>query len=207
MNWYKQAQFDINWKNLIAAVGVGALISLATMWGLNLFELRKTYEQNPQKVEQALEQKENNLATVTLLKSRIGKDGIVFTNCLFNNEMLEIDTDTQNTLLGHAEQRAEEKQQRAIDVYKARKEKEKLRVEIDIQELIQKKRELRHGFTELKHEIKEYDGANDDEVINPPLDNTEEIKEMSPEEKKRRAVEAYKAARAAQMELQEIHND
>ena len=154
-----------------------------------------------------LEQKENNLATVTLLKSRIGKDGIVFTNCLFNNEMLEIDTDTQNTLLGHAEQRAEEKQQRAIDVYKARKEKEKLRVEIDIQELIQKKRELRHGFTELKHEIKEYDGANDDEVINPPLDNTEEIKEMSPEEKKRRAVEAYKAARAAQMELQEIHND
>jgi len=158
-----------------------------------------------------LEQKENNLATVTLLKSRIGKDGIVFTNCLFNNEMLEIDTDTQNTLLGHAEQRAEEKQQRAIDVYKARKEKEKLKVESDIEILLQKKKELKHGFTELKHEIEGYEGESDvtndvvNEVLNPaPSDNTEEVKEMSPEEKKRRAVEAYKAMRALQLEE---HND
>ena len=60
-------------------------------------------------IAESLEQKENNLVTVTLLKSRIGKDGVVFGNCLFNNELLEIDTDTQNTLLGHAEVRAIQK--------------------------------------------------------------------------------------------------
>ena len=56
-------------------------------------------------IGKTLEQKENDLATVTLLKSRIGKDGIVFQNCLFNNELLQVDTDTQNTLLGHKVER------------------------------------------------------------------------------------------------------
>jgi len=68
-------------------------------------------------VGKTLEQKENNLATVTLLKSRIGPDGIVFQNCLFNNEMLEIDTDTQNTLLGHKVERAEQQEEHRVDVY------------------------------------------------------------------------------------------
>lgn len=72
-----------------------------------------------------LEQKENNLANVTLLKSRIGKDGIVFQNCKFNNEYLEFDTDTQNTILGHQEDRAEARKLRASTVYKqGKKEKE-----------------------------------------------------------------------------------
>jgi replicative DNA helicase len=69
-------------------------------------------------VGKTLEQKENNLATVTLLKSRIGKDGIVFTNCKFNNEYLEIDTDSQNTLLGHEEVKAEQRKEHILDVYK-----------------------------------------------------------------------------------------
>lgn len=69
-----------------------------------------------------LEQKENNLANVTLLKSRIGKDGIVFQNCKFDNEYLVFDTDTQNTLLGHQEDRAEAKKLRASTVYKQGKE-------------------------------------------------------------------------------------
>ena len=62
-------------------------------------------------VGKTLEQKDHNLATVTLLKSRIGKDGVVFTNCKFNNEYLDIDTDTQNTLLGHEEEKAEKKRE------------------------------------------------------------------------------------------------
>jgi replicative DNA helicase len=75
-------------------------------------------------VGKSLVQKEHNLATVTLLKSRIGKDGVVFTNCKFNNEYLDIDTDTQNTLLGHEEEKAEKKREHIAEVYKAGREKE-----------------------------------------------------------------------------------
>jgi hypothetical protein len=53
-----------------------------------------------------------NLATVAITKSRIGKDGIVFENCKFDNEMLEIDTDTTATLLGFEEQQVERKKER-----------------------------------------------------------------------------------------------
>jgi hypothetical protein len=81
-------------------------------------------------VGKTLEQKENNLATVTLLKSRIGPDGIVFQNCLFNNEMLEINTDTQNTLLGHKTEKAEQLKQHQVDVFKefVQRKKEKERI-------------------------------------------------------------------------------
>jgi len=79
-----------------------------------------------------LEQKEHNLANVTLLKSRIGKDGVVFTNCKFDNEYLQIDTETQTTLLGHEEERQEAKKQRAADVYRDSMErKEKIRNDIE----------------------------------------------------------------------------
>jgi hypothetical protein len=53
-----------------------------------------------------------NLATVAITKSRIGKDGIVFENCKFDNEMLEIDTDTTSTFLGFEEQQVEKKKER-----------------------------------------------------------------------------------------------
>ena len=51
-------------------------------------------------IAKSLQQKEMNLATVAITKSRIGKDGIVFENCKFDNEMLEVDTDTTATFLG-----------------------------------------------------------------------------------------------------------
>lgn len=60
-------------------------------------------------IAKTLEQKEQNLATITLLKSRVGKDGVIFNNSKFNNEYLDIDTDYQNTLLGHKEDKEEEK--------------------------------------------------------------------------------------------------
>jgi replicative DNA helicase len=74
-------------------------------------------------IAKTLEQKENNLATLTLLKSRIGRDGVIFQNCKFNNEYLIIDTDSQNTLLGFEEQKTQERASRAAEVFKKAQEK------------------------------------------------------------------------------------
>jgi len=74
-------------------------------------------------IAKTLEQKEHNLATLTLIKSRIGKDGVIWQNCKFNNEYLEIDTDSQNTLLGFEEQKAQDKQVRAREAYLRTQEK------------------------------------------------------------------------------------
>jgi replicative DNA helicase len=74
-------------------------------------------------IGKTLEQKEHNLATLTLLKSRIGRDGVIWQNCKFNNEFLVIDTDSQNTLLGHEEQKTQERANRVADVYKKAQEK------------------------------------------------------------------------------------
>ncbi len=74
-------------------------------------------------IAKTLEQKEHNLATITLLKSRIGRDGVIFQNCKFNNEYLDIDTDSQNTLLGFEEQKTQERANRAAEVFKKRQEK------------------------------------------------------------------------------------
>jgi len=74
-------------------------------------------------IGKTLEQKEHNLATLTLLKSRIGKDGVVFQNCKFNNEYLVIDTESQNTLLGHEEQEVQKRANRAAEIYKKNQEK------------------------------------------------------------------------------------
>jgi len=90
-------------------------------------------------VGKTLEQKEHNLATVTLLKSRIGKDGVVFTNCKFNNEYLDIDTDTQNTLLGHEEEKAEKKREHIAEVYKAGREKETKLITEQVNKILESK--------------------------------------------------------------------
>jgi replicative DNA helicase len=74
-------------------------------------------------IGKTLEQKEHNLGTLTLIKSRIGKDGVIFQNCTFNNEFLIIDTDTQNTLLGFEEQKTTERANRAQEVYRRAQEK------------------------------------------------------------------------------------
>jgi replicative DNA helicase len=74
-------------------------------------------------IGKTLEQKEHNYATLSLIKSRIGKDGVVFSNCKFNNEFLVIDTDTQSTLLGHEEEQVQKRATRAADVYKRTQEK------------------------------------------------------------------------------------
>ena len=78
-------------------------------------------------IGKTLEQKEHKLATMVLLKSRIGDDGIVFQNCGFNNEYLDINTETQNTLLGHEENKEKRNQERIQEVYRKRLEDDELR--------------------------------------------------------------------------------
>lgn len=73
-------------------------------------------------IGKTMEQKEHNLATITLLKSRIGQDGVIWNNCKFDNKLLEIDTETQTTLLGHKEEQVKTNINRAVEVFKQRQE-------------------------------------------------------------------------------------
>lgn len=74
-------------------------------------------------IAKTLEQKEHNLATLSLIKSRIGKDGVVFANCKFNNEYLDIDTDSQSTLLGVQEDKETENRKRAAQAFLNKQQK------------------------------------------------------------------------------------
>jgi len=76
-------------------------------------------------VAKTLQQKEMNLATIAITKSRLGKDGVVFENCKFNNELLEIDTESSVTFLGFEEQQEERKRDRVKELLEKRKEREK----------------------------------------------------------------------------------
>jgi replicative DNA helicase len=76
-------------------------------------------------IGKTLQQKELNLATLTLLKSRVGRDGVIFDNCHFNNEYLTIDTDSQSTMLGFEQDKEEKNKQR---IRKLLDEKTKTRV-------------------------------------------------------------------------------
>jgi hypothetical protein len=75
-------------------------------------------------VAKTLQQKEMNLATIAITKSRIGKDGVVFENCKFNNELLEIDTESSVTFLGFEEQQEERKRDRVKELLEKRKLRE-----------------------------------------------------------------------------------
>ena len=75
-------------------------------------------------VAKTLQQKEMNLATIAITKSRLGKDGVVFENCKFNNELLEIDTEASVTFLGFEEQQEERKRDRVKELLEKRKTRE-----------------------------------------------------------------------------------
>jgi len=75
-------------------------------------------------IAKSLQQKEMNLATIAITKSRLGKDGVVFENCKFNNELLEIDTESSVTFLGFEEQQEERKRDRVKELLEKRKERE-----------------------------------------------------------------------------------
>lgn len=72
-------------------------------------------------IAKTLSQKENGLATMAILKSRVSKDGLVFENCIFNNERMEISTEQSETFLGFETNKSDRQKKRAIDLYKERK--------------------------------------------------------------------------------------
>jgi len=71
-------------------------------------------------IGKTIEQKEHKMATMTLIKSRIGKDGIIWQNCKFDNEYLVIDTESQTTLLGHKEEKQKDNAARAKEAFMRR---------------------------------------------------------------------------------------
>jgi len=75
-------------------------------------------------VAKTLQQKEMKLATIAITKSRIGSDGVVFENCKFDNELLEIDTESSTTFLGFEEHQEEKKRDRIKELLEKRKQRE-----------------------------------------------------------------------------------
>jgi replicative DNA helicase len=75
-------------------------------------------------VAKTLQQKEMKLATIAITKSRIGSDGIVFENCKFDNELLEIDTESSTTFLGFEEQKEEQRKDRVKELLEKRRQRE-----------------------------------------------------------------------------------
>lgn len=75
-------------------------------------------------VAKTLQQKELKLATIAITKSRIGSDGIVFENCKFDNELLEIDTESSVTFLGFEEQKEEKQRDRVRELLDKKRARE-----------------------------------------------------------------------------------
>lgn len=80
-------------------------------------------------VARTLAQKEGNRATIAILKSRFGKDGVVFDDCTFNNGTVFIDTETADTFLGYekkVEVRKEENSKERLKISKQRRDQKKV---------------------------------------------------------------------------------
>jgi hypothetical protein len=66
------------------------------------------------------------LATIAITKSRIGQDGIVFENCKFDNELMQIDTESSVTFLGLEEQKEERNRNRVKELLDRRKQQQEI---------------------------------------------------------------------------------
>jgi len=76
-------------------------------------------------IARTLTQKETNRATIAVLKSRFGKDGVIFEDCTFDNGRVFIDTETSDTFLGYekkVEERKEENVRERLKMARLRKE-------------------------------------------------------------------------------------
>jgi hypothetical protein len=74
-------------------------------------------------IAKTLEQKESGRATIAVLKSRFGKDGVIFEDCVFDNGKVHIDTDDQVSFLGFEDVKKEKKANRVLDAIQKRNEK------------------------------------------------------------------------------------
>lgn len=61
-------------------------------------------------IARTLPQKESGRATIAVLKSRFGKDGVIFDDCTFDNGKVYIDTETSQTFLGYEKKQEERKE-------------------------------------------------------------------------------------------------
>ena len=73
-------------------------------------------------VAKTLQQKEMGLATIAIVKSRLGKDGIIFENCKFDNATLEIDTETTQTFLGFEKEKIDRNRERVAQALQRRQQ-------------------------------------------------------------------------------------
>ena len=55
---------------------------------------------------------------MTLVKSRIGQDGITFSDCKFDNAMMDIVLEEQMTMLGFEQNKVQRNTERAAQLYK-----------------------------------------------------------------------------------------
>ena len=62
------------------------------------------------------------LATIAVVKSRLGRDGVIFENCKFDNATLEISTDSTTTFLGHEEDKTERNRQKVTQALQRRQQ-------------------------------------------------------------------------------------
>lgn len=76
-------------------------------------------------IARTIPQKEGNRATIAVLKSRFGRDGVVFEDCTFDNGRVYIDTESSDTFLGYGkkvEERKEENERERLRASKRRRE-------------------------------------------------------------------------------------
>ena len=74
-------------------------------------------------IARTLPQKEGNRATIAVLKSRFGKDGVIFEDCTFDNGRVFIDTESSDTFLGYERKVEERKEENVKERLKRVKER------------------------------------------------------------------------------------
>lgn len=77
-------------------------------------------------VAKTLEQKEEGTATMAILKSRFGKDGVIFEDILFDNGSLKIDTSQSSDVSFLEHQKGEDKRKSQMVIDAVRKKRETL---------------------------------------------------------------------------------
>ena len=73
-------------------------------------------------VAKTLQQKELGLATIAIVKSRLGRDGVIFENCKFDNGTLEIDTESTQTFLGFEQEKTNRNRDRVTQALQRRQQ-------------------------------------------------------------------------------------
>jgi len=77
-------------------------------------------------IARSLPQKEGNRATIAVLKSRFGRDGVLFEDCVFDNGRVHIDTEASETFLGYERKVEERKEENTRERLKRVKERREL---------------------------------------------------------------------------------